>query len=103
MKKCTLCIDRIYDERLDEYDRQPSCVITCPAHARHFGDFDDPESKVSQLVRERGGYTLMPELGYNPTNRYLPPRVTRLIPTDDVSKKSLISSVKEWVNKAITR
>jgi hypothetical protein len=45
----------------------------------------------------------MPELGYSPTNRYLPPRVTRLIPTEDVSKKSLISSVKEWVNKMVER
>ena len=103
MKKCTLCIDRIYDERLAPEDRQPSCVITCPAHARYFGDFDDPNSEVSKLVRERGGYALMPELGYSPTNRYLPPRVTRPIPTHDVKKKSLISSVKEWVNQAITR
>lgn len=103
MKKCTLCIDRIYDERLAPEDRQPSCVITCPAHARYFGDFDDPNSEVSKLVHERGGYALMPELGYSPTNRYLPPRVTRPIPTHDVKKKSLISSVKEWVNQAITR
>jgi Fe-S-cluster-containing dehydrogenase component len=103
MKKCTLCIDRIYDERLAPEDQQPSCVITCPAHARYFGDFDDPNSEVSQLVRERGGYALMPELGYSPTNRYLPPRVTRPIPIHDVKKKSLISSVKEWVNQTIAR
>ncbi|MGP1355273.1 MAG: 4Fe-4S dicluster domain-containing protein, partial [Roseicyclus sp.] len=29
---------------------------------------------VSRLVAERGGYDLMPELGYKPTNKYLPPR-----------------------------
>ncbi|TIW04686.1 MAG: ferredoxin, partial [Mesorhizobium sp.] len=29
---------------------------------------------VSQLVAERGGVDLMPELGYHPTNKYLPPR-----------------------------
>jgi Fe-S-cluster-containing dehydrogenase component len=74
MKKCTLCIDRIYNENLEEVDRVPACVATCPASARHFGDLADPESKVSILVAERGGFDLMPELGYQPTNKYLPPR-----------------------------
>src|SRR5207237_7619609 len=74
MKKCTLCIDRIYNETLPEAERQPACVATCPSRARHFGDLGDPNSKVSQLVAERGGIALMPELGYAPVNRYLPPR-----------------------------
>ena len=43
MKKCTLCIDRIYNETLREVDRVPSCVRTCPANARHFGDLADPD------------------------------------------------------------
>ena len=33
-----------------------------------------PTSDVSRLVAERGGVELMPELGYRPVNRYLPPR-----------------------------
>jgi Fe-S-cluster-containing dehydrogenase component len=74
MKKCTLCIDRIYNETLSEADRVPACVATCPVSARHFGDLGDPESEVSKLVVERGGYELMPEMGYRPVNRYLPPR-----------------------------
>ena len=74
MKKCTLCIDRIYNENLDETDRVPACVSTCPAGARHFGDLGDPESQVSHLVADRDGYELMPEMGYQPSNRYLPPR-----------------------------
>jgi Fe-S-cluster-containing dehydrogenase component len=77
MKKCTLCVDRIYNENLDESERQPACVQACPTRARHFGDLGDPESKVSRLVAERGGVALMPELGYNPVNRYLPPRPRR--------------------------
>ena len=47
MKKCTLCIDRIYNDTLDEADRVPACVRTCPANARHFGDLGDPASAVS--------------------------------------------------------
>lgn len=74
MKKCTLCIDRIYNENLDEVDRVPACVATCPASARHFGDLGDPQSKVSKLVADRGGYDLIPEMETGPVNKYLPPR-----------------------------
>jgi len=77
MQKCTLCVDRIYNENLDESDRQPACVQACPTRARHFGDLGDPDSEVSQLVRDRHGAELMPELGYRPTNQYLPPRPRR--------------------------
>jgi Fe-S-cluster-containing dehydrogenase component len=74
MKKCTLCVDRIYNEHIPEEDRVPACVKACPAGARHFGDLSDPASTVSGLVRERGGMELMPEQGTKPVNRYLPPR-----------------------------
>ncbi|MBC7739100.1 MAG: 4Fe-4S dicluster domain-containing protein [Candidatus Saccharibacteria bacterium] len=74
MKKCTLCVDRIYNENLPEQDREPACVRTCPTGARHFGDFADPDSNVSKLTRDRGGYDLMPNLKTRPTNKYLPPR-----------------------------
>jgi sulfite dehydrogenase (quinone) subunit SoeB len=83
MKKCTLCIDKIYNENLEEVDRVPACVSTCPAGARHFGDFNDPNSDVSVLVKDRQGYDLLPELGYKPTNKYLPPRPRR----DQTSEK----------------
>jgi len=82
MKKCTLCVDRIYNDNLPEEDRIPSCVRTCPSGARHFGDFADPNSAVSKLVAERGSIELMPELGTKPVNRYLPPR-----PKDQISKQ----------------
>lgn len=74
MKKCTLCIDRIYNETFEEVDRTPACVRTCPANARHFGDLGDPGSAVSRMVAERGGIDLMPEQGTRPVNKYLPPR-----------------------------
>ena len=74
MKKCTLCVDKIYNETLPPESRVPACVSTCPAGARHFGDLGDPDSGVSKLVAARGGYDLMPEQGCKPTNKYLPPR-----------------------------
>ena len=74
MKKCTLCVDRIDDASIPAEERQPACVLACPTHARHFGDFADPDSAVSRMVSERGGEPMLPELGYRPVNRYLPPR-----------------------------
>lgn len=77
MKKCTLCVDRIYNDNLDPVDQIPACVATCPVSARHFGDLGDPESDVSKLVASREGYDLMPEMECRPTNKYLPPRPRR--------------------------
>ena len=74
MKKCTLCVDRIYNDHLEPEDRVPACVRACPTGARHFGDLGDAGSDVSKLVAERGGYDLLPGLGYKPVNKYLPPR-----------------------------
>ncbi len=71
MKKCTLCVDRIYDEKLPEEERVPACVKTCPSSARTFGDIDDPDSAASVKVRDGAGYMPMPESGANPSNRYL--------------------------------
>lgn len=72
MTKCTLCVDRIYDESLDERDRKPACVLSCPTKARLFGDIKDPDSEIAQAIDQRNGYQLMPEWGTNPSNHYLP-------------------------------
>jgi Fe-S-cluster-containing dehydrogenase component len=78
MKKCTLCVDRIYDTTLPEFDRKPACVMACPTSARLFGDVHDAESAVSKAIRENAGYDLMPEWGTHPANHYLPRRKTNL-------------------------
>ena len=79
-----------------------ACVLTCPTRARMFGDFDDPRSDVSRAVAGRGGAALMPELGYRPVNRYLPPRAPREVPSG-VAGESLVDRVKQWVNRAVVR
>ncbi len=99
MKKCTLCADRIDNQQLPVEERQPACVLACPTHARLFGDFDDPQSEVSQTVAARNGYGLLPELGYKPVNRYLPPRESKTITIDSLQPPSLI----QWINKVIQR
>jgi len=104
MKKCTLCVDRIYNETLPEEDREPACVRTCPAGARHFGDLADPDSAVSQLVAERGGYDLLPEQGTKPVNKYLPPRAR------DCGPSGALTPVAEdprgflgWLDRALSK
>ncbi|MFT5507807.1 MAG: Fe-S-cluster-containing dehydrogenase component [Hyphomicrobiaceae bacterium] len=112
MKKCTLCVDRIYNETLEPEDRQPACVRACPTGARHFGDLGDPTSAVSQLVADREGVALMPELGYNPVNRYLPPRERRNAPSADTTTTAapavgtdagVVDKFFAWADKALTR
>ena len=83
MKKCTLCVDRIYDESLPADRRKPACVLACPAGARLFGDVTDPMSEVSVAIREEGGYQSMPEWGTKPANHYLPRRKTRVTIHED--------------------
>lgn len=83
MKKCTLCVDRIYDQKLPEAERKPSCVLACPANARLYGDIHDEESIVSKAIREAAGYQLMPEWGTQPANHYLPRRRTEIAVHED--------------------
>ncbi len=108
MKKCTLCVDRIYNENLPEEDREPACVRTCPAGARHFGDFADPDSNVSILTKERGGMDLMPEQDTKPVNKYLPPRPKDEAPEFDVLAPYLEPIAQDakgfvgWLDKALS-
>ena len=71
VEKCSLCVHRIAE------NQQPSCVVSCPAQARIFGDLDDPDSHINQVLRDRGGEQLLGEKGTEPKVRYLPPRRRR--------------------------
>jgi Fe-S-cluster-containing dehydrogenase component len=103
MKKCTLCVDRIYDQQLAPEDRQPACVLACPTHARVFGDLDDPESEAAQLVRSREGFQMLPELGYKPVNRYLPPRAPPQVAVDSTPRPSLAERLRSFANRVVKR
>ena len=111
MQKCTLCVDRIYNETLDETDRQPACVMACPTRARHFGDLGDPDSAVSQLVAARDGYDLAPEFGYRPVNKYLPPRPRKVAlelseapaARAEAFDREKLSPLLRWVDRVLSR
>jgi len=105
MKKCTLCVDRIYNNTLAEPDRVPSCVRTCPANARHFGDLGDPHSEVSLMVEARGGIALMPEQGTLPVNRYLPPRPRTSLADSAIApyEAAEVGGFLGWVDRMLER
>lgn len=64
-QKCDFCRHRI------ERGVEPSCVNTCPAHARIFGDLNDPTSEISNLLSTTSVQSLKPELGTKPNVFYI--------------------------------
>ncbi len=112
MKKCTLCVDRIYNENIPERDRVPACVKACPTGARAFGDLGDPTSEVSKLVEARDGFDLLESFGYKPVNKYLPPRPRRdeasapapkLASAEAIAPASTaIERLFEWVDRTLS-
>lgn len=73
VRKCTFCLH--LQDAEGRYDkaagRWPACAKTCTGHAIFFGDFNDPNSEVSRLVRERQTVRLKEELGTEPNVHYL--------------------------------
>lgn len=73
VRKCTFCLH--LQDAEGKYDkasgRWPACAKTCTGHAIHFGDFNDAESEVSRLIRERAPVRLKEELGTEPNVYYL--------------------------------
>ncbi len=77
-EKCSFCYQRI-DRGLElgltpgvDKDATPACVVACPTGARMFGDVNDPESNVSQVLEEKYTYRLRENLGTEPRVYYIP-------------------------------
>jgi hypothetical protein len=59
---------------------------------------------VSRLVAEREGYDLMPELGYKPVNKYLPPRERpRYAAPAEPAVESVANPFLRWIDRALSR
>ena len=65
VRKCHFCLHRVREGLL------PACINDCIGRARYFGDLTDPDSLVSELLRERYSFRLKEELGTQPKVFYL--------------------------------
>lgn len=65
VEKCSFCDHRIIE------GKEPYCNEVCPSNARFFGDLDDPDSKVSQLLEEYEFWRRKPEEGTEPNVYYI--------------------------------
>ncbi|MGH7176733.1 MAG: molybdopterin oxidoreductase, partial [Tepidisphaeraceae bacterium] len=81
MEKCTYCIQRISEARINakKEDRAirdgeviTACQGACPTRAISFGNIADPSSQVAKLKREPTNYALLEELNTKPRTTYLP-------------------------------
>jgi len=80
VEKCTFCHHRLQRAKekarsekraLKEDDYIPACVEICPAKAMYFGDFEDPNSTVSKLIKKPRVFRLLEDLGTEPKVVYL--------------------------------
>ena len=90
ISKCLFSADRLREGKL------PYCVEACPNSVYWFGDENEDAvtngttketTRLSKLLRDNGGYQLMPELGTKPRVYYLPPK-NRMFPFEQPQEAS---------------
>jgi molybdopterin-containing oxidoreductase family iron-sulfur binding subunit len=63
--KCDFCVHRV------EQGLSPACVEVCPTSARIFGDLEDPDDDVPQLMERHRSFVLLWDKGTRPRVFYI--------------------------------
>jgi len=80
MEKCTYCVQRINNTRIDaEKQNRPirdgeivtACEAACPSEAIVFGNANDPNSRVAKWKVQQRNYSILGELNARPRTTYL--------------------------------
>jgi Fe-S-cluster-containing dehydrogenase component len=80
MEKCSFCIQRIQEGKLEakkdrrdlkDGDIKVACQQSCPGVSIVFGDMNDPNSKISDFLGSDRNYTVLEELNVRPRVSYL--------------------------------
>ncbi|MDP6610273.1 MAG: TAT-variant-translocated molybdopterin oxidoreductase [Vicinamibacterales bacterium] len=80
MEKCSLCVQRIQEgkveaarrgERVEDGAVQTACQQSCPAQAITFGDLNDPTSAVARAAADPRRFDVLGELNVKPSIGYL--------------------------------
>jgi molybdopterin-containing oxidoreductase family iron-sulfur binding subunit len=80
MEKCSLCVQRIQEAKIEakrqgiqmkDGDIKIACEQSCPSQAITFGDMNDPQSEVSKMMKNKRYYRVLEELGVRPSVGYM--------------------------------
>ena len=80
MEKCSLCVQRIQEAKIEskrtgvaltDGSVRTACEQSCPASAITFGDMNDPGSRLARLLRNPRRYRVLEELNVGPAVNYL--------------------------------
>jgi molybdopterin-containing oxidoreductase family iron-sulfur binding subunit len=80
VEKCTFCVQRLQEKKLQaklenrvlkDGEVIPACAQACPSGAVIFGDMNDPESRISLVLKNERNYHLLDELHTLPKVGYL--------------------------------